>query len=212
MADGAGGIAVRGGPPRLALSSSAVLAFHGGGAGAGVRGALAGVQGRAGDGRDILLDPTATAPPTVITARMAMELPATVPMVTAPNTVTTAGMAMEAPATVTVPNTVVTTAGMAIRMPTLDLATAMQANTDPQLDRGYPNYNNDSLVPVIIMAQSMGSLEPRRNKQSAPMSRTTVIQAHRLPLALSVFRFVNRRNCEGHKRTNRRAALLVFPL
>ena len=93
MADGVGGMAVDGGPPRLTLSSLAVLAFHGGGAGAGV-------HGRAGDGQDILLDPTATAPNTVTTADMAMEIPATV-MGT-----------------------------------TTDLATAMQANTAPQLHRG----------------------------------------------------------------------------
>ena len=88
MADGVGGMAVDGGSPRLTLSSLAVLAFHGGGAGAGV-------PGQAGDG----LDPTATAPPTVTT-----------------------GMAMEIPATVM---------GMAT-----DLATAMQANTAPPLNRG----------------------------------------------------------------------------
>jgi hypothetical protein len=77
MADGVGGMAVDGGSPRLTLSSLAVLAFHGGGAGAGVPGA--------GDGGDILLDSTvldstATAPNTVTTARMhmAMEIPATV--------------------------------------------------------------------------------------------------------------------------------------
>ena len=97
MADGVGGMAVDGGSPRLTLSSLAVLAFHGGGAGAGVPGA--GVPG-AGDGQDILLDSTATAPNTVTTARMAMEIPATV-------------------------------MGMAT-----DLATAMQANTAPPLDRG----------------------------------------------------------------------------
>jgi hypothetical protein len=132
MADGVGGMAVDGGPPRLTLSSLAVLAFHGGGAGARV-------HGRAGDGRDILLDPTATAPPTVTTAAgMAMEIPATVPTVTALNTVTTAGMAMEIPATVTTATAppTVTTAGMAIKIPATDLATAMQANTAPQLDRG----------------------------------------------------------------------------
>ena len=78
MADGVGGIAVVGGSPRLTLSSLAVLAFPGGGAGAGVHGAGAGVHGRAGDGRDILLDPTATAPNTVTTVGMAMEIPATV--------------------------------------------------------------------------------------------------------------------------------------
>ena len=93
MADGVGGMAVDGGSPRLTLSSLAVLAFHGGGAGAGVPGAR--------DGGDILLDSTATA--------------------TAPNMVTTARMAMEIPATVM---------GMAT-----DLATAMQANTAPPLDR-----------------------------------------------------------------------------
>ena len=96
MADGVGGMAVDGGFPRLTLSSLAVLAFHGGGAGAGVPGA--------GDGGDILLDSTATGPNTVTTAvimaRMAMEIPATV-MGTA-----------------------------------TDLATAMQANTAPPLDRG----------------------------------------------------------------------------
>jgi hypothetical protein len=70
MADGVGGMAVDGGSPRLTLSSLAVLAFHGGGAGAGVLGVR--------DGGDILLDSTATAPNTVITARMAMETPATV--------------------------------------------------------------------------------------------------------------------------------------
>jgi hypothetical protein len=72
MADGVGGMAVDGGSPRLTLSSLAVLAFHGGGAGAGVPGAR--------DGGDILLDSTATAttPNTVTTARMAMEIPATV--------------------------------------------------------------------------------------------------------------------------------------
>ena len=96
MADGVGGMAVDGGSPRLTLSSLAVLAFHGGGAGAGVPGA--GVLG-AGDGGDILLDSTATAPNTVTTASMAMEIPATV-------------------------------MGMAT-----DLATAMQANTAPPLDR-----------------------------------------------------------------------------
>ena len=97
MADGVGGMAVDGGSPRLTLSSLAVLAFHGGGAGAGVPGA--------GDRGDILLDSTvldstATAPNTVTTARIAMEIPATV-------------------------------MGMAT-----DLATAMQANTAPPLDRG----------------------------------------------------------------------------
>jgi hypothetical protein len=97
MADGVGGMAVDGGSPRLTLSSLAVLAFHGGGVGAGVPGV--GVPG-VGDGRDILLDSTATAPNTVTTARMAMEIPATV-------------------------------MGMAT-----DLATAMQANTAPPLDRG----------------------------------------------------------------------------
>ena len=72
MADGVGGMAVDGGSPRLTLSSLAVLAFHGGGAGAGVPGAR--------DGGDILLDSTATdtAPNMVTTARMAMEIPATV--------------------------------------------------------------------------------------------------------------------------------------
>ena len=92
MADGVGGMAVDGGSPRLTLSSLAVLAFHGGGAGAGVLG-----QVRAGAGED-----TRTAPNTVTTARM--------------------HMAMEIPATVM---------GMAT-----DLATAMQANTAPPLDRG----------------------------------------------------------------------------
>ena len=133
MADGVGGMAVGGGPPRLTLSSLAVLAFHGGGAGVGV-------HGRAGDGRDILLDPTATAtaPPTVTTADMAMEIQATVPTVTAPNTVTTTGMAMEIPATVptaTAPPTV-TTAGIAIKIPATDLAAAIQASTALQLDQG----------------------------------------------------------------------------
>jgi hypothetical protein len=97
MADGAGGMAVDGGSPRLTLSSLAVLAFHGGGAGAGVPGV--GVPG-VGAGGGILLDSTATAPNTVTTARMDMEIPATV-------------------------------MGMAT-----DLATAMQANTAPPLDRG----------------------------------------------------------------------------
>ena len=72
-------------------------AFHGGGVGAGVPGVR--VPG-VGDGRDILLDSTATGPNTVTTARMAMEIPDTV-------------------------------MGMAT-----DLATAMQANTAPPLDRG----------------------------------------------------------------------------
>src|ERR1700751_5675578 len=126
MADGVGGMAVGGGPPRLTLSSLEVLAFHGGGAGVGV-------PGRAGDGRDILLDPTATAPPTVTTADMAMEIQATVPTVTAPNTVTTTGRAMETPATV--PPTV-TTAGIAIKIPATDLAAAIQASTALQLDQG----------------------------------------------------------------------------
>src|SRR5215471_10027233 len=107
MADGVGGMAVVGGSPRLTLSSLAVLAFHGGGAGAGVLGA--------GDGRDILLDSTvpdstATAPNTVTTARMAMEIPATV-----------MGMATD-----------LATAIMAMEI----LATAMQANTAPSVDRG----------------------------------------------------------------------------
>jgi hypothetical protein len=97
MADGVGGMAVDGGSLRLTLSSLAVLAFHGGGVGAGVPGVR--VPG-VGDGGDILLDSTATAPNTVTTARMAMEIPATV-------------------------------MGMAT-----DLATAMQANTAPPLDRG----------------------------------------------------------------------------
>src|SRR5215471_2347170 len=100
MAHGAGGMAADGGSPRLTLSSLAVLAFHGGGAGAGVPGA--------GDGGDILLDSTATAPNTVTTA-------------TARNTVITARMAMEILATVM---------GMAT-----DLATAMQGNTAPPIDR-----------------------------------------------------------------------------
>ena len=52
MADGVGGMAVDGGSPRLTLSSLAVLAFHGGGAGAGVPGAR--------DGGDTLTGPTAT--------------------------------------------------------------------------------------------------------------------------------------------------------
>ena len=137
MADGVGGMAVDGGSPRLTLSLLAVLAFHGGGAGVGVPGA--------GDGGDILLDSTATAPNTVTTARMAMEIPATV-------------------------------MGMAT-----DLATAMRANTAPPLDRGYPNYNSDSLVPVIIAGQSMEPSGPRRSKQSAPIWRSTVTQAHPLP-------------------------------
>src|SRR5215471_7865388 len=102
MADGVGGMAVDGGSPHLTLSSLAVLAFHGGGAGAGGPGA--------GDRGDILLDSTVTVPNTVTTA-------------TAPNSVTTVRMrmAMEIPATVM---------GMAT-----DLATAMQANTAPPLDR-----------------------------------------------------------------------------
>jgi hypothetical protein len=150
MAVGVGGMAVDGGSLRLTLSSLAVLAFHGGGAGAGVPGA--------GDRRDILMDPTATAPPTVTTAAMAMEVPAT-------------GMAMEIPAT---------DLAMAVQ------AKAMQANTAPQVDRGYPNYNNDSLVPVIIVGQSMESLGPRRSRQFAPMRRTTVTQAHPLPPVPSV--------------------------
>jgi len=159
MADGVGGMAEGGGLPRLTLSSLAVLAFHGGGAG---------VHGRAGDGRDIPLDPPATAPPTVTTAvGMVMQIPATVPTVTAPNTVTMAGMAMEIPAT--------------------DLETGKQANTAPQLDRGYPNYNNDSLVPVIIMGQSMESSGPRRKERSAPTRRTMVTQVHPLPPVPSVF-------------------------
>src|SRR5215831_16955567 len=121
MADGAGGMAVDGGSPRLTLSSLAVLAFHGGGA--GVRGA--------GDGGDILLDSTvldstATAPNTVTTARMAM----------APNTVTTARIAMEIPATVMGMATDLATAIMAMEILDTDLATAMQANTAPPLDRG----------------------------------------------------------------------------
>ena len=101
MADGVGGMAVDGGSPRLTLSSLAVLVFHGGGAGAGVR-------GQAGDGRDILLDPTATAPNTVTMAGMAMEVPAT-------------DLATEIPAT-----------DLATEMQ----AKAMRANTAPQLDRG----------------------------------------------------------------------------
>src|SRR5262245_50875145 len=64
MAVGVGGI--DGGSPRLTSSSLAVLAFHGGGAGA-LGQAGAGV--RAGD--------TRTARVTVTTARMAMEIPAT---------------------------------------------------------------------------------------------------------------------------------------
>jgi len=118
MADGVGGMAVDGGSPRLTLFSLAVLAFHGGGAGAGVPGA--------GDGGDILLDSTATAPNTVTTARMAM----------APNTVTTARIAMEIPATVMGMATDLATAIMAIEILDTDLATAMQANTAPPLDRG----------------------------------------------------------------------------
>src|SRR5262245_39056810 len=121
MADGVGGMAVDGGSRRLTLSSLAVLAFHGGGAGAGVPGT--------GDGGDILLDSTATVPNTVTTARMAMEIPTTVmgmamatDLATAPNTITTASMAIEILATVM---------GMVT-----DLATAMQANTAPPLDRG----------------------------------------------------------------------------
>src|SRR5215468_11005106 len=149
MADGVGGMAVDGGSRPLTLSSLAVLAFHGGGAGAGVPGA--------GDGGDILLDSTATAPGDILLDSTA----------TAPNTVTTARMAMEIPATVM---------GMAT-----DLATAMQANTAPPLDRGYPNYNSDSLVPVIIAGQSMEPSGPRRSKQFAPIWRTTVTQAHPLP-------------------------------
>src|SRR5262249_46297305 len=141
-----------------------------------------------GDGGDILvdstvLDSTATAPNTVTTARMAMEIPATtarMPMeipatvmgmatdtATAPNTVTMARMAMAIAATVI---------GMAT-----DLATAMQANTAPPLDRGDPNYNSDSLAPGIIAGQSMEPSGPRRNKQFAPIWRTTVTQAHPLP-------------------------------
>jgi len=104
MADGVGGMAVDGGSRRLTLSSLAVLAFHGGGAGAGVPGA--------GDGGDILLDSTATAPGDILLDSTA----------TAPNTVTMARMTMEIPATVM---------GKAT-----DLATAMQANTAPPLDRG----------------------------------------------------------------------------
>src|SRR5262249_41187215 len=76
----------------------------GGGAGAGVLGA--------GDGGDILLDSTATAPGDILLDSTA----------TAPNTVTMARMTMEIPATVM---------GKAT-----DLATAMQANTAPPLDRG----------------------------------------------------------------------------
>jgi len=90
--DGVGGTATGGVFPGTTSCSLAVLAFLGGGAGAGVPGA--------GDGGDILLDSTATAPNTVTTARMAMEIPATV-MGTA-----------------------------------TDLATAMQANTAPPVDRG----------------------------------------------------------------------------
>src|SRR5215831_9237192 len=109
MAHGAGGMAVDGGSRRLTLSSLAVLAFHGGGAG---------VPG-AGDGGDILLDSTvldstATAPNTVTTARIAMEIPATV-----------MGMATD-----------LATAIMAMEILDTDLATAMQANTAPPLDRG----------------------------------------------------------------------------
>ena len=132
MADGVGGMATDGVSPGLMLSSSAVLAFRGGGAGAGVHGAGAGVHRRAGDGRDILLDPTAMAmrtatdltamaPRTVTTAGMVMEAPATDPTATAPNMITTADMAMEIPATVM---------GTAT-----DLVTAMQVNTAPQLIR-----------------------------------------------------------------------------
>jgi hypothetical protein len=74
MADGVGGMAVDGGSPRLTLSSLAVLAFHGGGAGAGALGQVR-AGARAGAGED-----TRTAPNTVTTARMhmAMEIPATV--------------------------------------------------------------------------------------------------------------------------------------
>ena len=119
MADGVGGMVVVGGIPHLTLSSLAVLAFHGGGAGAGA-------HGQAGDGRDILLGPTA--PNTVTTADTAMEIPGTVMGMatdrtpTAPNMVTTVGMAMEILATVTETVT--------------DLAPAMQVNTARQLDRG----------------------------------------------------------------------------
>jgi hypothetical protein len=106
MADGVGGMAVDGGSPRLTLSSLAVLVFHGGGAGAGV-------HGQAGDGRDILLDPTATAPNTVTMAGMAMEIPAT-------------DIAMEIPAT-----------DLATEMQAKAMqAKAMRANTARQLDRG----------------------------------------------------------------------------
>jgi hypothetical protein len=102
MAHGAGGMAADGGSPRLTLSSLAVLAFHGGGAGAGVPGA--------GDGRVILLDSTATALNTVTTAGMGMEIP----------TVTTTGMAMEIPATVMGTATDPATAMQANTAPPLD--------------------------------------------------------------------------------------------
>ena len=71
MADGVGGMVVDGGSLHLTLSSLGVLAFHGGGVGAGV-------HGRVGDRGDILLDRTAMAPHTVTTAGMAMEILATV--------------------------------------------------------------------------------------------------------------------------------------
>ena len=123
MADGVGGMAVDGGSRPLTLSSLAVLAFHGGGPGAGVHGAGAGVHHRAGDGRVTLMDLTATVPNT---ATMAMEILATAmemdtdPTTTVLSTVTTAVMVME----ILVMETVT------------DLVPAMQANTAPPLDRG----------------------------------------------------------------------------
>src|SRR5262249_56721190 len=123
-----------------------------------------------GDGGDILvdstvLDSTATAPNTVTTARMAMEIPATtarMPMeipatvmgmatdtATAPNTVTTARMAMAIAATVI---------GMAT-----DLATAMQANKTPPLDLGDSNYNNESLLPGDLTRPTIEDSRPRRH-------------------------------------------------
>ena len=134
------------------------------------------------------MDPTATATRTVTTPGMIMEIPAmamgttTDPMTTAPNTVTTATTGPMSTATDTV-----TTAEMAMEIPATvmgtatRLAMAMQANTAPEVDRGYPNYNSDSLVPVIITGQSMESSGHRRSKQSAPMRRTTDTQAHQPP-------------------------------
>ena len=89
------------------------------------------------------MDPTATATRTVTTPGMIMEIPAmamgttTDPMTMAPNMVTTATTGPMSTATDTV-----TTAEMTMEIPATvmgmatDLATAMQANTAPPVDRG----------------------------------------------------------------------------